>query len=125
MTPDQTAAMLRRFRANWTHFEPTEDVMALWADEIENISAAVAKEAMQRIIERDERVPSIARFLAECQAVTRGQAIAAPRKEPDPPRPPKEDIRPAIAHARAVLAATPAWSPPADHIPRKVVPDVT
>lgn len=68
MNAQDAAAVLYHLSLGWPHYRFNDDTAALWAQHLADVERRDAELATEEIIRTDERFPSIARFLAVCQA---------------------------------------------------------
>jgi hypothetical protein len=76
-----TAQILAYFAVAWPYFQIEEQTADVWQEQAANVDRITAALAAKRLAAREERPPSIARFLEECRLVTRN---SQERLEPGP-----------------------------------------
>jgi hypothetical protein len=75
MTHQQLAAIVAYLGAAFPTFDPSDDTVDVWWNELQDIDGDVAYEAMRLIVQTSEWPPSIAKFRAECRTITNRQRV--------------------------------------------------
>ncbi len=71
MTPELAAGVLGYASSVWPSVAMGESVVVAWADATPDLDSTVAHAAMRRLARSEDRMPSIARFMAECRLIAR------------------------------------------------------
>lgn len=77
MNHQQLASIVAYLGAAFPTFDPSDDTVDVWWNELQDIDGDVALEAMRLIVRSSEWPPSIAKFRAECQSITQRRRMVA------------------------------------------------
>lgn len=75
MNKQQLATIVAYLGAAFPTFDPSDDTVDVWWNELQDIDGDVALEAMRLIVRTSEWPPAIAKFRAECQSIARRQQM--------------------------------------------------
>lgn len=81
MTETQLAAIIAYFAAAYPQFDPSDDTVDVWWNEVKDIDGGVAYQAMRNVVQTSEFAPTIARFRAECRIVAHQESMRSTRPE--------------------------------------------
>jgi hypothetical protein len=74
MTPQTVAGVLAYFTAAWPWLDPGESTEAVWCEALARFHDDIAIIAMKRLVQSEDKPPSIRRFSDECAKVQRDRA---------------------------------------------------
>lgn len=103
MNASDTLAVIAYLGSAFPNFDPSDDTIDVWVNELEDIDPADANEAMHNLVRSSEFAPTIAKFRAECRTVGLHRqrqvftAAGLPRGEMAWPKELVDDLKAALA----------------------------
>ena len=76
MTPTAVAGMLAYWAQAWPWIEPGAGMAQVWCEAVEQIPDDIGVVAMKRLVQSEDRPPSVKRFTDECKKLIRDRQPA-------------------------------------------------